>query len=69
MGQVGDQITKGNTGEAIDQNMLAPDLLPHPPQTSQAKQVQTLPQAWLLPVDVLWLHDGDLHAVRWGEGP
>ena len=39
MGQVGDQITKGNTGEAIDQNMLAPDLLPHPPQTSQAKQV------------------------------
>ena len=25
--------------------------------------------AWLLPVTVLKLHDGDLHAVGWGEGP
>ena len=24
----------GSTGEATDQDMLAPDLLPHPPQTS-----------------------------------
>ena len=27
----------GSTGEATDQDMLAPDLLPHPPQTSQAR--------------------------------
>ena len=25
--------------------------------------------AWLLPVAVVELHDGDLHAVGWGEGP
>ena len=25
--------------------------------------------AWLLPVAVVKLHDGDLHAVGWGEGP
>ena len=25
--------------------------------------------AWLLPVAVGRLHDGDLHAVGWGEGP
>ena len=27
----------GSTGEATDQDMLAPDLLPHPPQTSLAR--------------------------------
>ena len=27
----------GSTGEATDQDMLAPDLLPHPPQTSRAR--------------------------------
>ena len=25
-------------------------------------------KAWLLPVAVVKLHDGDLHAVGWGEG-
>ena len=25
--------------------------------------------AWLFPVAVVRLHDGDLHAVGWGEGP
>ena len=25
--------------------------------------------AWLLPVAVAKLHDGDLYAVGWGEGP
>ena len=30
-------ITMGSTGKATDQEMLAPDLLPHPPQTSQAR--------------------------------
>ena len=28
-----------------------------------------LPWAWLLPVEVVRLHVGDLHAVGWGEGP
>ena len=59
----------GDTGEATDQDMLAPDCSPHPPQTSWAKQVETLPQAWLLPIGVVRLHAGDLHAVGWGEGP
>ena len=27
----------GSIGEATDQDMLAPDLLPHPPQTSWAR--------------------------------
>ena len=29
------RFTIGSTGEATDKDMLAPDLLPHPPQTSQ----------------------------------
>ena len=44
--------------------MLAPDLLPHPHQTSPARQVYTLLWAWLLPVAVV-----KLHAVGWVEGP
>ena len=28
-----------------------------------------MPYAWLLPVVVVRLHDGDLHDVAWGEGP
>ena len=32
----------GSTGEATDQDMLAPDLLPHPPQTSQARKCLNL---------------------------
>ena len=31
-----DIFTMSNTGKATDQDMLAPDLLPNPPQTSQA---------------------------------
>ena len=27
-----------------------------------------MPSVWLLPVVVVRLHDGDLHAVGWGEG-
>ena len=30
---------------------------------------QTLPWAWLLPVAVVRLHVGDLHAVGWSEDP
>ena len=29
----------GSTGEVTDQDMLAPDMFPHPLQTSQARQV------------------------------
>ena len=36
-------------------------MLPHPPQPCFV--------AWLLPVAVVKLHDGDLHVVGWGEGP
>ena len=42
-------------GEATDQDILEPDFLSK--------------VAWLLPVVVVRLHDGDLHAVGWGEGP
>ena len=30
-------ISMGRTGEATDQDILAPDVLPHPPQTSWAR--------------------------------
>ena len=58
----------GSTGESADQDMLAPDLLPHSPQISWAN-LETLLWAWLLTVAVVKLHDGDLHAAGWGEGP
>ena len=28
-----------------------------------------VPMAWLLPVAVVKMHDGDLYAVGWGESP
>ena len=54
----------GSTGEANDQDMLAPDLLPlHPTHTSLLRWRKTLPLPWLLAVAVMRLQVGDLHAV------
>ena len=42
-----------------------------PPSTPDfsGKLGLNLALAWLLPVAVVKLHDGNLHAVGWGEGP
>ena len=42
-----------------------------PPSTPDfsGKLGLNLALAWLLPVAVVKLHDGELHAVGWGEGP
>ena len=59
----------GSKGEASDQDMLSPDLLPPstPDFSGKVGLNFALNQAWLLPVAVVRLHDGDLHAVGWVE--
>ena len=51
---------KKNEIEAADQDLLEPDLLPDPPQTSWASYVYTLPWTWFLHAAVARLHVGDL---------
>ena len=55
----------GTTGEATNQDINAPDCSPE----FLGKVGLNLALAWLLPVAVIKLHVGDLHAVGWGGGP
>ena len=49
--------------------MLAPNLLPPSTPDFSGEVGLNLSLAWLFPVAVVKLHDGDLHAVGWGKGP
>ena len=55
----------GTTGEATNQDINAPDCSPE----FLGKVGLNLALAWLLPVAVIKLHVGGLHAVGWVEGP
>ena len=59
----------GSTGEATDQDMLAPDSSPIHPRLIMQSMFKPCLKALLLLVAVVRLLAGDLHAVGWGEGP
>ena len=59
----------GSTGEGNWPRFVGNWFAPPSTQDFLGKVGLNIALAWLLPVAVVKQHDGDLHAVGWGEGP